>query len=428
MLRTLHLVHQRVRLLGLRVAAIIIAVLWAATTVALLVAYRPGGPIDPAVAIGPLIAALASTATVAWPPVARDRSAAGALAWVGILTILVLAPSLANLLGALPAPGARGDGVSAFLPSPESAYGWFVALGGTGIFCGIGIARHFLAAPELRRPRFALGAVIAVALVAVSAGVSGVAALANEFAIQASPQASEWGPTDPLAIPPLCTSSVRAGENARVSIEAALVVDERVARQAELDGVRSGRDAQWEQGTGAWLGPGNSGAPGSPAGGADRSSWIAVGDRAWVRAGGSGTWAATDPPWAGRMLDSALVDGVLAGRALLGAEDVGIEMVGASPARHCRLLVDGPTALRAFPPLQWLAGPEARDALIATWRGDLDWWVFTDGQLGLARVRVGGPVPASWPVAGLQAVLQATLSATDRTAPQEIRAPEEVSK
>ena len=420
--------RQRVRLLWLRVAAIIIAVLWAATTVALLVAYRPGGPIDPAVAVGPLIATLASIAAVAWPPVARDRSAAGALAWVGILTILVLAPSLANLLGTLPAPGSRGDGFSAFLPSPESAYGWFIALGGTGVFCGTGIAHHFLAAPSLRRPRLALGVVIAVALTGISAGVSGVAALANEFAIKASPQVSEWGPTDPAAIPPPCTWPVRAGETARVSIDAALVVDERVARQAELDGARSGRDATWEGSTGTWLGPGDPRATGSPAAPADRSSWIAVDDRAWTRAGTGMAWKAVDRATIGPTLDMALVDGVLNERGLLAAEDLGIELVGAAPARHCRLLVDGPAALRAFPPLEWLAGTEAQGALIESWRGDLDWWVFTDGELGLSRVRVGGPVPAGWPVGGVYAVLQATLSATDRAAPQEIRPPEGVSK
>jgi hypothetical protein len=409
-------------------AAATIAVLWAATTVALLVAYRPGGPIDPAVAVGPLIATLASTAAVAWPPVARDRSAASALAWVGILTILVLAPSLANLLGTLPAPGTRGGGFSAFLPSPEAAYGWLIALGGTGVFCGIGIARHFLAAPGLRGPRLALGAVIAVALVGVSAGVSGAAALANELAIQASPQASEWGPTDPAAIPPLCTAPVRAGETARVSIDAALVVDEQVVRQADLDGVRSGRDETWEGSTGAWLGQDDPRAPGSPAAPADRSAWIAVGDRAWIRAGAGRAWVAVDRATTGPTLDTALVDGILAERGHLAAEDLGIELIGVAPARHCRLLVDGPAALRAFAPLEWLAGPEAQDVLIGSWRGDLDWWVFTDGELGLARVRVGGPVLAGWPVSGMQAVLQATLSATDRTAPQEIRPPEGVSE
>ncbi len=415
----------RVRLLWLRVAAVTIAVLWAATTAALVVAYRPGGPIDPAVAVGPLIATIASIAAVAWPPVARDRSAASALAWVGILTILVLAPSLANLLGTLPAPGTRGDGFSPFLPSPEAAYGWFIALGGTGVFCGIGIARHFLAAPGQRGPRLALGAVIAVALIA-AAGVSGVAAIANELAIQGSPRSSEWGPTDPSAIPPLCTSPARAGETARVSVDAALLVDDRVVRQAELDGLRSGRDAAWEGITGAWLRPGDSRAPGSPAAPADRSSWIVVGDRAWTRGAAGEAWAAVDRGTIEPALDTALVEGILTERGRLAAEDLGIELVGSAPARHCRLLVDGPTALRTFPPLAWLAGPQAQDALVGSWRGDLDWWVFTDGELGLARVRVGGPVLAGWPVSGVQAVLQATLSATDRAAPQEIRPPEGV--
>jgi hypothetical protein len=154
-----------------------------------------------------------------------------------------------------------------------------------------------------------------------------------------------------------------------------------------------------------------------------------VGGRTWTRAGPADLpWKPADPA-AGPTLDTAVVDGVLTERARLAAEDLGIELVGGAPARHCRLLVDGPTALGAFHPLAWLAVPDgsAVDVLIDTWRGDLDWWVFADGEMGLARVHVGGPVPAGWPVSGVQAVLQATLSATDRSAPQVIRPPEGVS-
>jgi hypothetical protein len=176
-----------------------------------------------------------------------------------------------------------------------------------------------------------------------------------------------------------------------------------------------------------------------------RRSWIAVDGRTWVRgwtAGeiGDAAWAAVDDPPA-PTLDTAVVDGILTERARLAAEDLGIELVGGAPARHCRLLVDGPIALAAFQPLAWLVADGDRSAevpvgssngaaaesirdMIAIWRGDLDWWVFADGELGLARVRVGGPVPGAWPVDGVMAVAEATMSATDRSSPQEIRAPE----
>ena len=45
---------------------------------------------------------------------------------------------------------------------------------------------------------------------------------------------------------------------------------------------------------------------------------------------------------------------------------------------------DGPTALDTFLPLRWLAGGQLLTVThpLTEWRGTLDWWVFTDGQLG----------------------------------------------
>lgn len=440
--------RMRVRSFWLRVIAVPIAVLWGATTVALVFGYRPGGPVDGAVAIGPLIATAAGVAAIAWPPVSRDRSAATAVAWVGILTALVLAPSFANVAGTVLAGQAWRSGAPAayspFLPSPEAAYAWFLALAGTGVYSGVGAARRFVRAPDLRRSRIALEIVIAIAILGASAGISGVAALANELALTGEPAQSEWGPADPTMVPPPCTSAVRAGMSARVSVDGALIVDERVVRRARQDGVRSGRNEAWDGSISPW----SSVEPGAPAASAAtaapqlRRSWIAVDGRAWVRGwtdsetGGAGWTAANRPP--APTLDTAVVDGILTERARLAAEDLGIELVGGAPARHCRLLVDGPVALAAFQPLAWLAGggeadgqaesgpaATAADRLIGTWRGDLDWWVFADGELGLARVRVGGPVPGEWPVDGVMAVAEATLSATDRSSAQQIRPPEE---
>ena len=84
-----------------------------------------------------------------------------------------------------------------------------------------------------------------------------------------------------------------------------------------------------------------------------------------------------------------------------------------------------PTALAASLPLRWLAGggllkPAHR---LAEWRGYLDWWVFTDGQLGQATILINGYPGDAWPRSGLQGSLEARLTALDRTANWEIRAP-----
>ncbi len=70
------------------------------------------------------------------------------------------------------------------------------------------------------------------------------------------------------------------------------------------------------------------------------------------------------------------------------AEDLGVELVEGARARHCRTAVDGPTALDTFLPLRWLAGGQLLTVThpLTEWRGTLDWWVFTDGQLGQSTV------------------------------------------
>jgi hypothetical protein len=60
------------------------------------------------------------------------------------------------------------------------------------------------------------------------------------------------------------------------------------------------------------------------------------------------------------------------------AEDRGIDVIESARARRCRVAVDGPTFVAAFPQVRWLVG----DADLHRWRGQLDYWVFADGQLG----------------------------------------------
>jgi hypothetical protein len=459
----------RVRALWLRLMAVSITALWAATALALLLAYRPGGPIDPAVAVGPAIAMIAAGAAVAWPPVVRHRLAAKVLAGLAGLTILVLAPSLADLLASLHLAGTwsanSGGGTSAvagggegtmLLPSWEAVYGWFVGLTGTAVFSGLGIARRLvlgrraaqpLAAQPLAAPRGpgragpVSGAVMAAIILGASAGSSITVTLANRAGLRDQPGTLQAGYPGSLTVLPPCTRAARPGQSAHVAIDAALLVDQRVVRRATLSGLRLGRDEAWEGALGEWIAggePGALGQPGergqsveagaaqSPASAVEHRYWVAVGDRAWVRTD------PLDPVWRPipaapyPTLDTAVVQSILNGRARLAAEDRGIEeLADGALARHCRLLVDGPTALATFPPLAWLAIPQDSpgDALIASWRGDLDWWMSAAGELLLASVRVGGPVPASWPVSGVQAVLQATLTTRASSTPELIRPP-----
>ena len=55
-----------------------------------------------------------------------------------------------------------------------------------------------------------------------------------------------------------------------------------------------------------------------------------------------------------------------------------MDVIEGARARHCVVAVDGTTFREAFPQIQWLVG----DADIHRWRGELDYWVFMDGQLG----------------------------------------------
>ena len=61
-------------------------------------------------------------------------------------------------------------------------------------------------------------------------------------------------------------------------------------------------------------------------------------------------------------------------------------MIEGARARQCRIAIDGPTFRAAFPQVAWLVG----DADLAHWRGQLDYWVFLDGQIGRIAGSVNG--------------------------------------
>jgi hypothetical protein len=78
-------------------------------------------------------------------------------------------------------------------------------------------------------------------------------------------------------------------------------------------------------------------------------------------------------------------------------------------ARHCRVAIDGDTFRRAFPQVRWLAG----DADLHRWRGELDYWIFGDAELGRADGWIAGEGFTLQPGA-IQGRLEASLTATSR--------------
>ena len=91
------------------------------------------------------------------------------------------------------------------------------------------------------------------------------------------------------------------------------------------------------------------------------------------------------------------------------AEDHGVEVIEGARARRCRIAIDGATFRDAFPQIAWLVG----DADLHRWRGQLDYWVFLDGQLGQvagsANGEAGGIVPDA-----LSGTIDVRLTATER--------------
>jgi hypothetical protein len=107
------------------------------------------------------------------------------------------------------------------------------------------------------------------------------------------------------------------------------------------------------------------------------------------------------------------------------ADDLGIDLVGGAPLRHCSLVIDGGSAVLGFEALRWLTGAWPRfhagavvdpGAGLEAWRGIVDYWIQPAGPtseaigyrgLGLASVSIDGQPPAAWPVTGLRGTLHA---------------------
>jgi hypothetical protein len=399
---------MRVRLLELRFMAFLLAAVWLLAGLSVVISYHPGGPADLWVRASAVLPAVLAAMALVWPPLAQGDRAAALIRWLSLVSLLVLAPTIVELLRSLAAGGRQ-----TLLPSLETAYATLLALFTTCLFVGLGIAREMLGQTALRRRRFLLGTIIALALTSVAAAAFGGATLVNDIALRDRlPATSAWGPTDPTIVPPECDGDLRVGSFAAVDVSAAGDVDGQGLGGAVMTGRRSNRDETWHASFATVWGDGE-------------SDYARVGDAAWSDTTGR-AWIPL--PAAGiadrETLDRAVVGRALAPAARVAAEDRGIELVGGARARHCRTAISGAVALDSFPILHWLAGgtPLERLSELDAWRGDVDWWVFGSGELGMATVTVSGQ-PGGWPLGGLRGTLTARLTALDRDVPEVLSAP-----
>jgi hypothetical protein len=385
----------RVRTLQLRLLAAVVAALWAVAAALVLAGYRPGGPLDLVVGVAALAPLLVALAAIAWPPVVRGSGAFAGVVWLGLGAVLILVPSVAGIVARLTAGGTQ-----TLLPSLESAYPWLLALGATATLAGIGIVRRTLGPGARRRSRLAAATGVSAALLVVSGLAFGAAAVGNELALAGRPTTgSRFGPTGP-GMPPPCSTAIAIGETARLTLRLDADADGRTTGTVDLAGARDGTDLRWAASVAGDLALGTSGA-------------ARIGAEGWTREPGA-AWRDADPA----TLDDATVDAhavavALAAPVLVAAEDRGLEFVEGAIARHCRVAVDGTTLAAAFPQSRWLI---PTGTPIERWRGEVDYWLFLDGQVGLVEAFANGTAGALRPGA-IQGTLRARMTATDRGVP-----------
>jgi hypothetical protein len=383
---------MRVRRFELRLIAVALVACWSIAAALVLLAYRPGGPFDLIVGLLAMTPIGIALAGAIWPPVARGDVAFPAIVWLGILALLCLVPSIAGVVTQLLAFGSR-----TLLPSFEAAYPWLLALLATSLFSGFGIARRLEGGSAVRRRRLTVGTAIAV-LITVLASVSFAAvAVANDIALRDTPaEASRFGPTTGSEQPPLCTSPLAAGTTARLTLHMTATVDLRPVGSVDLSGTRSGDDFRWLAyvATDRELGQYGS---------------ARVGDGAWTIRPGT-AWQATDPAAVDDdTIDLEALDVALSPAYRATAEDHGVEVIEGARARRCRVAVDGPIFSAAFPETVWLVG----SADLHRWRGQLDYWVFLDGELGQIAGSANGEAAEIVPDA-LNGTIDVLLTATER--------------
>ncbi|HEY3164288.1 MAG TPA: hypothetical protein VGJ71_08000 [Candidatus Limnocylindrales bacterium] len=384
---------MRVRTFELRLIALTLAGCWVVAAALVLIGYRPGGPIDVAVGVAAILPALIALAGVRWPPVARGQRAFAAMLWLAAGSLLVLVPSIADVTSQL---GARG--VQTLLPSVETAYPWVLALLGTCLFTGFGMARRRLGEAAMRRRRLVRGLVFATLLAAGTAMVFAAVALGNELALRDRvASSSRFGPTDIGRELPTCDGPMGIGRTAQVAISLEGTLDGRSMGSLELTGERSVADVRWLAYVATSRELGLHGA-------------ASIGRNAWIRQPNAAGWRRSTPDEIGdAALDLTVFREALSAGARAAAGSQGVAVIEGARAIQCRILVDGKTFRAAFPQVAWLVG----DANLAHWRGQLDYWIFIDGELGRISGSVNGDA-ADIQLGAIQSTVRFELTAVDR--------------
>jgi hypothetical protein len=383
----------RVRQFELRLLAVALTVLWAAGGGIVLIAYRPGGPIDVAVGIAASLPLLLSLAAVVWPPLTRDDRIAAVIFALGLGAALLLVPSIANVAAQVVAGGPQP-----LLPSLEVVYPWALALAATSLFAGLGVSRRLVRASGFGKSRITTTVGFAFAATALIALVFSGVTLADEAALRDRPAVySRFGPTSADLVPPECNAALVTPSSAKLSLQLWADVDGRSVGNIDISGVRSGGDFSWTaqvvRGRDLFV----------------RYASARVGARAWLM-GPDGHW--TEVP--AESVDSDALDAIAVARLLAPgnratAENRGFEYVEGARARHCRITADGETFVASFPQEAWLLGA----ANLGTWRGELNYWVFGDGEVGRIEGSLNGEAQEILPH-GLLATINVRLTATER--------------
>jgi hypothetical protein len=388
----------RVRRLGLRLIALALICAWGLAAALILLAYRPGGPLDVAVGITMLLPVAIAIVAFLWPPVTRGAGSHALIVSLGLATLLVLLPSIGGVLNQLQALGSQ-----TLMPSLEAAYPWLLALIGTSLFAGFGQARRLIGGAARRRQRLRLGVAIAAALTMVAGAAFGGAAIANEISLRDDPRpatSSRFGPTGvgTEAIPPPCDAKLVAGTTSRLSARFTGTIDGRPMGTVDLSGVRRGLEFRWLAyvATNRQLG---------------QFGQARVGQTAWARTPDRGWQSATIDSVGQSTLDLQATQVALTYGTRATAEDRGIEVIEGARARRCRVSVDGPAFRTTFPQVAWLVG----DDPLAHWFGQLDYWIFLDDGLGQVVGSVNGEASGIRQGA-IQGTVEVALTATERGA------------
>ncbi|MFL5641440.1 MAG: hypothetical protein ACJ77V_14385 [Chloroflexota bacterium] len=383
---------MRVRAFELRLIAIALVVCWSVAAGLVLLAYRPGGPLDVIVGLTAMTPIAIALAGAIWPPVARGDVAFPAIVALGVLALLCLVPSIAGVVTQLLAYGSR-----TLLPSLEAVYPWLLALLATSLFSGFGIARRLQGGTAVRRHRLLTGIGVALLITAISGLLFATVAVANDFALRDTPPAaSRFGPTIGPEQPPACDAPLTTGSTARLSLHMNAVIDRRPLGSTDLTGVRVGNDFRWLAYVASARQLGQYGS-------------ARIGGDAWTTAPGSGWTTVPGAAVADDAVDIQALEAALTPGFRATAEDHGVEVIEGARARRCRIAVDGTTFRNAFPEVGWLVG----DADLHRWRGQLDYWTFLDGELGQVAGSANGEAGAIVPDA-LNGTIDVRLTATER--------------